>query len=67
MNYSNQEGSLKKMIDAVSPFTAIITDDRNRERVSEKLIRELTENSCVILYTFQGDIVISSDGEKIQY
>lgn len=57
-HHGDYNKALKNFISSVAPFYAVITEDNNQERVEEKLIMELEQQSCDIFYTFQGDIVI---------
>lgn len=56
---------LKILVEDVGAFTAIITDDETRKRTQDKLLEKLDEHACQTFFTSDGDIVVTTNGNKL--
>lgn len=56
---------IANMVPLMDGFTAVITDDKDEPRTEDKLVELLEANECKIIYTYNGNVVITSDGNSV--
>lgn len=56
----------KRLWQKTAPKAVIITEDEDTERLENKLVENLEEDGIKAYYTFNGSVMISSDGEKYE-